>query len=208
MASKKLKIAITLRLSQAQNYSEKRDALSREWPIFLENIGMFPILVPNSINNVEEFLSEMNPDAIILTGGEDIGKNPERDLIEFSLIKYGIKNQLPIFGVCRGMQILNHHFGGSVTFTKNKNHVGKNHLVNTNQRLGSNKISVNSFHNNVILKSDMSEDFEILAECDSDQTVESFIHKKSLLVGVMWHPERDQNDFNLKLVERVLRNDF
>ena len=209
MTSKKLKIAISLRLSQAQNYSEKRDALSRDWPILLEKIGMYPLLVPNSISDIEGLLTEMNPDAIILSGGEDIGKNPERDMIEYALIKYGIKNKLPIFGVCRGMQILNHHFGGSITSTQNKNHVGKNHLVKTNPRLDpSNEINVNSFHENVILKTDLSEDFEILAECETDQTIEAFVNKKSLLVGVMWHPERDQNKFNLKLVERVLRNDF
>lgn len=209
MTSKKLKIAISLRLSQSQNYSEKRDALSRDWPIFLEKIGAYPLLVPNSISNLEDFLTEMNPDAIILSGGENLGENPERDTIESELIQYGIKNKLPIFGVCRGMQIINHYFGGSIRSTQNKNHVGKNHYVKTNSRLHpSNKILVNSFHDNVILKTDLSKEFEILAECETDSTIEAFINKKSLIVGVMWHPEREPNEFNLKLVESVLKNDF
>lgn len=209
MVQKKLKVAITLRLSNAQNYSEKRDALSRDWPIFLEKLDVYPLLVPNSISNVKEFLDEMKPNAIILSGGENIGENPERDLIESSLIEYGINNNLPILGVCRGMQILNHYFGGSISSSKNKNHVDTNHLIKTNQRLGSkNNVQVNSFHDNIILKTDLSKNFEILAECESDQTIEAIVNKKSLLVGVMWHPEREQNEFNLKIVNRILRNDF
>lgn len=164
MDQKKLKVAITLRLSNAQNYSEKRDALSRDWPIFLEKLDVYPLLVPNSISNVKEFLDEMKPNAIILSGGENIGENPERDLIESSLIEYGINNNLPILGVCRGMQILNHYFGGSISSSKNKNHVDTNHLIKTNKRLGfKNNVQVNSFHDNIILKTDLSKNFEILA---------------------------------------------
>ena len=210
MTCEKLKIAISLRLSLAQNYSEKRDALSRDWPIFIEKLGGIPLLVPNSIKNINDFLIEIKPDAIILSGGENLGENQERDTTESHLIKYGIENKLPIFGVCRGMQIMNHYFGGSVTTTNDKKHVGKSHNIQINDsRLDtSNEIIVNSYHDNVIHKTDLSPDFDILAENQNDKTIEALIHKKFPIVGVMWHPERDQNKFNLKLVESVLKNDF
>ena len=37
MNNKKLKIGISLRIVNAENYEEKRDALSQEWPQFLKN---------------------------------------------------------------------------------------------------------------------------------------------------------------------------
>lgn len=210
MTDKKIKIAISLRLSQAQNYSEKRDALSRDWPIFIEKIGAIPLLIPNSIKNIDDFLTETKPGAIILSGGENIGENPERDMTEMNLIKYGIENKLPIFGICRGMQIINHHFGGSITTTNDKKHVATNHNIQFHDsRLNlPNEVIVNSYHDNVINDFDLSSEFEILAKSQSDKTIEAFIHKKFPIVGVMWHPERDQNEFNLKLAERVLKNDF
>lgn len=210
MTDKKIKIAISLRLTQAQNYSEKRDALSRDWPIFIEKIGAIPLLIPNSIKNIDDFLTEIKPDAIILSGGENIGKNPERDMTETNLIKYGIKNELPIFGICRGMQIINHYFGGSITTTNDKKHVATNHQIQFNDsRLNlPNEVNVNSYHDNVISDNDLSQEFEILAKSQSDNTIEAFIHKTFQIVGVMWHPERDQNEFNLKLAKSVLKNDF
>jgi len=208
--TKKMKIAISLRLSLAETYSEKRDALSRDWPIFMEKINVIPLLVPNSLKNIDDFLTEIKPDGIILTGGENIGKNPERDLTELNLIEYGIENKLPIFGVCRGMQIINNFFGGSLTVTNDKKHVGKNHEIQLcDSRLDSlSEIIVNSFHENVIHKTDLSQDVVILAESKHDKTIEAFIHKKFMIAGVMWHPERDQNKFNLEFVERIFKNDF
>ena len=51
---------------------------------------------------------------LVLAGGADIGKNPERDEFELSLIKRAHSNGWPILGVCRGMQIVNYYFGGEV----------------------------------------------------------------------------------------------
>ena len=67
-------------------------------------------------------------DAIIFTGGEDVvpsyyGKaydsvrcesNPARDILEFALIKESMRLQMPVFGVCRGQQILNVALGGTL----------------------------------------------------------------------------------------------
>ena len=67
-------------------------------------------------------------DGIIFTGGEDVvpsyyGKafdsvrcetNPARDVLEFALIKEALRLQMPVFGVCRGQQILNVALGGTL----------------------------------------------------------------------------------------------
>ena len=83
-----LKIGITFRIVKAINYDESRDALSHDWPKFLEKISALPIYIPNSLSNLESFLKELEFDGIILSGGDSIGKTPERDKTEKSLIDF------------------------------------------------------------------------------------------------------------------------
>ena len=75
----KPKIAISLRIVNAANYDEKRDALSHDWPTFLEKLGFNPIFVPNSLSDVIAFLADMKVDGIVLSGGDNIGDTPQRD---------------------------------------------------------------------------------------------------------------------------------
>ena len=77
-------------------------------------------------------------DAILFTGGEDVvpayyGKesdsarcetNPSRDSLEFALIKESFRLHLPIFGVCRGQQILNVALGGTLIIDIPTDHPG------------------------------------------------------------------------------------
>ena len=76
--------------------------------------------------------------AIIFTGGEDVvpsyyGKdcdsarcetNPRRDSLEFALIKESLHLQMPVFGVCRGQQILNVALGGTLIVDIPADHPG------------------------------------------------------------------------------------
>ena len=104
------KIGITTRIVNAQEYEEKRDALSQDWVEFLEIENIIPILIPNNLSNIPLFLKEINLDGIILSGGDNIGDDDERDNTEKQIIEFGISKKIPIFGVCRGMQVLNKFF--------------------------------------------------------------------------------------------------
>ncbi len=72
-----------------------------------------------------------NCDGLLITGGEDV--NPEyygrefdsikcdlpndfRDSLDLLLIENALKHNIPIMGICRGLQILNVYFGGSLIF--------------------------------------------------------------------------------------------
>jgi putative glutamine amidotransferase len=199
-----------MRITNSQTYQEKRDTISHDWLKFFKELNYLPIFIPNLLENVDDFLIELNLDGIIISGGDNLGDDPIRDQTENQVINYGVKNKIPMLGVCRGMQSLNIFFGGKVNLNQAKNHVGKRHNV----RFVTNRIpdlgdvlEVNSFHNNMIAKHDIPDDFKILALCDEDETVEGIIHSKLPIIGVMWHPEREESHIQLKLMDFFKKNE-
>ena len=137
---------------------------------------------------------------------------------EIKIIDYSTRNNIPILGVCRGMQLINEFFNGKNIKSDNLNHVGKYHHVkvknsNFKDMLGE-KLEVNSFHNNLIKKEDVGQELEIFAESEEDSTIEGYFHKIHPIIGVMWHPERDQeqeyqskiiNILNLSIIELTIK---
>jgi len=207
-----LKIGITFRVVEEINYVESRDALSHDWPKFLEKISALPLWIPNSLSNLESFLKELEFDGIILSGGDSIGETPERDKTEQSLIDFAIKNNIPIFGVCRGMQKINQYFGGTYETLSTSEHIGKEHLIDIKQEkfstlLQLKTIKVNSFHHNIITKNTIGKNLTPFAFSKNDGTVEGFYHTKLPIIGVMWHPEREQKKFDELIIQQFF-NEF
>ena len=209
MTKSKPRIGISLRVVNEERYDEKRDALSQEWTFIMEKLDAFPILIPNTLSDVISFLESMELDGLILSGGGNIGDNSERDQTEKKIIEFGISNNLPIFGVCRGMQVLNKYFGGTIVRTTNSEHVGKPHSVSlTNEKfasfLNTDSLKVNSFHYNIIKKDDLGKNLKIFA-LSNDDSIEGFIHEKFPIQAVMWHPEREPNNFNKLILKKFFQ---
>ncbi len=86
-------------------------------------VAIPPINTDDHLNNIIEQL-----DGMLLTGGGDIHPRhynqsckkglgvleETRDLIELKLVEYAMAKQIPIFGVCRGLQLLNVYFKGTL----------------------------------------------------------------------------------------------
>src|SRR6201989_1116282 len=53
-------------------------------------------------------------DALLLAGGVDYGEAPERDAFETALARRAMERDLPLLGVCRGMQLMNVARGGTL----------------------------------------------------------------------------------------------
>ena len=200
-------IGISLRITNAKDYDEKRDSLSHDWVEFLESINIIPILIPNSISNVDDYLKNLHLDGLILSGGDNIGDDKKRDDTETKIIKFGIMNKLPIFGVCRGMQIINNFFNGTIEKTSSMNHVNNSHSIQIHNenfiRFLDNSITVNSFHQNLINKNNIGTDLEIFATSEIDKTIEGFYHRNYPIIGVMWHPERLKNQESQKIISKI-----
>jgi putative glutamine amidotransferase len=211
--TKKLKIGITLRITNAEHYDEKRDSLSHDWYKMFQKINAIPILIPNdyfqSNDDVKNFFEDLSIQGLIFSGGDNIGDNEIRDNAEQLILTYAINTNIPIFGVCRGMQLINDFFGGSLSKASNNDHVKKSHLIDIldndlEKIIPNNSIEVNSFHHNLIHKDNLGKNLIPTATCKNDKTIEAFKHKSLAITSVMWHPEREQNDFN----QLFLKNTF
>ena len=194
------KILLTQRIVKERK--SFRDASEKDLINFLLNLNCISYLVPNSyIKNHKKlnlWLSNINIDALVLSGGNDLGEYKERDDLEKYLIQHCIKKSIPILGICRGAQIIGKFFKNKIV--KVENHVGF-HRVKTFKNFLNNKL-VNSFHNYGIKK--LKKDFEIIAECNKDQSIEAFVHKQKKILGIMWHPERFKK--RRKDQERFIKN--
>lgn len=94
----------------------------------VRHFGGIPVMIP--VLAVKEELEYLmgSIDGLILTGGDDIdpalfGESilndtvqlcPERDLAEYAALDLAVNRNLPILGICRGVQVMNVYFGGSL----------------------------------------------------------------------------------------------
>ena len=81
----------------------------------------------------------VNIPAIVLSGGNNIGDFTSRDKTEGALIRYASSEELPLLGICRGMQMIAHYHGASLVPLTG--HVRKRHRLD-----GEVSWEVNSFH--------------------------------------------------------------
>ncbi len=178
-------VAITQRVAILADRPERRDCLDQAWSLFLKSCGILPILLPNQPDIALELLSTIPVNGIILSGGNDLvaygGDAPERDRTETRLIESSIKSGLPLVGVCRGMELIQHHFG--IPLRKIEGHVTPRQTITIREH----QVVVNSFHE---WGTDQSTaDFNVWGSA-SDGIIKAISRKTLPLHGIMWHPER------------------
>jgi len=176
-------IAITQRVECIEAIDERRDALSQEWTELAERCGFIPLILPNRLTATQELLAAMPVEGILLTGGNDLasygGDAPERDEVERYLIQTAIERQIPLLGVCRGMQMLLDYFG--MPLRRVEGHVRVEHQLDRGE-------IVNSFHG--WGATECRTPLTPLA-WSSDGVLEAAAHRECPWIrGIMWHPER------------------
>lgn len=91
--------------------------------------------------------SDINPKLYGHARGNRTGSGGQRDDVEWALLQQGIKMGIPIFGVCRGGQMLCAAAGGYLIQHVN-NHAGSNHTVVTST---GETLQVNSIHHQMMM---------------------------------------------------------
>lgn len=179
-----------MRITEAAGYVEPRDSISHDWLMRLGEWGLTPVLVPNVVADPADYLERIEADILVLTGGEDLGLTPRRDATEAGLLAYAVSRRLPVFGVCRGMQLINHHFGGRTAPVDG--HVACTHSVALGPAwtgLYGPSAEVNSYHAHGIAPDELASSLRAAA-FDAEGHVEALYHPSLPIAGVMWHSER------------------
>lgn len=200
--------AISMRDDVVAAYGEVRSGLSTEWRDWLSTIGFQGVGILNGTKDIKGLLNRLSPALVVLTGGndtvpgEDKGRvSVARDETEDQLIEWAIGANRPIFGVCRGLHKLNLHFGGRVepALTGDpKAHVATTHPVRLSgpiaRVMGTERVIVNSFHDQAVRKEGVGPDLEICGVSEPDGLVEALAHRNLPIRAVQWHPERPNGE--------------
>ena len=190
------RIVVSQRVDVLENRAEVRDALDQKLVQFLVEIGFLTYPAPNSLVEMQNgellksWLQGIKPEAIVLSGGNNIGDFTSRDKTEDTLIRYASNEKLPLLGICRGMQMIAHYHGASLVPLTG--HVRERHRLD-----GEVSWEVNSFHDFAIESCPTS--FKVFATCTTDGNVEGIKHDYLPWEGWMWHPEREDSFCELQL---------
>ncbi|PIC75963.1 gamma-glutamyl-gamma-aminobutyrate hydrolase [Sporosarcina sp. P19] len=198
--------------------------------------GGVPVMLPVGLEAIEEVCNRL--DGVLLIGGEDVdpflygeephrqlGKVlPERDESELALIKTMADQDKPVFGICRGYQLINVAFGGTIyqdiyaqlsedllqhhqlTDLEFAFHsidiVGDSKLV---EWAGTSEVRVNSLHHQAVREVRAPLVVTAFAKDGVIEAFESTAHR--FVVGVQWHPEamvKREDPLSLKLFEQFI----
>jgi N5-(cytidine 5'-diphosphoramidyl)-L-glutamine hydrolase len=181
-----MRILVSQRRDPVPGRSETRDALDVRWASLLWGLGMLPIPISSGIADTDAYVRSLEPDGVLLSGGNNITESPERDAIESALLRYSMASGTPVLGVCRGMQMINVFLGG--TLAQVEGHIAVRHRLFGPEQDGTRE--VNSYHHQGVVRETIAPGLEILAWSE-DQSIESVRHRSLPWVGIMWHPERE-----------------
>ena len=217
----------------------RRSYVNEDYVISVLKNGGVPFILPVQPDNEIINAQIEQIDGLILSGGHDVVPqnyneepqqkledcSPERDQFDFDLIKAATQKGIPILGICRGMQIINTYYGGSLyqdlsyrnepTFRHMQGHspsqVTHQITIEKNSKLASiiseSQMMVNSFHHQVV--KDVAKNFKIAARAN-DGVIEAIEpNDKSFILGIQWHPEmlhESKPEMNEKIFGSFIKN--
>ncbi len=150
-------------------------------------------------------------DALILPGGGDITPgfygqanhgsssiDTELDLLQIQALEQFVRNKKPVLGICKGMQLINIYFGGTLIQdlpnhaehqiaegdTMHMSYITENCLLS---HLYGQEFIINSNHHQAVDK--LGAGLKIV-QMSHDQVIEGIIHETLPIIAVQWHPER------------------
>ena len=233
---KKPIIGISLDYEADQKYSDfPYYALRANYINSVTKYGGTAILLPFDNDSIDNYINII--DSLILTGGNfDIAPElygdqnthketklkENRTLFETNILNAAIKKQIPILGICGGMQLINVILGGTLIqhipdyMDKPLAHETKpynkaSHIININTNTKLAKLAkqnlqtkVNSSHHQAVAK--LGKDL-ITSATASDGIIEAIEHiHYPYMIGVQWHPEYQLSQLDENLFEELIKN--
>lgn len=197
-----------------------RIGLEPGYVAMLDEVALVPLVLapqlgPESLDSLLEMAS-----GLLLTGGDDIAPerygrspakklgatDPRRDAMEWDALEHALRRRIPVLGICRGLQLINVFFGGtlfqdleterpgSVDHVQASSWAEHSHGVRLaadsilSRALGVTRLEVNSFHHQAVQQPGRG--VSVTGTAD-DGVVEALeCGAAGWVVGVQWHPER------------------
>lgn len=202
------------------NYGDNNSKLAENYYKSVVAVGGVPVIIPvtDDLATIEAIVGRL--DGILLSGGGDMHPRyyneepiPEngtpdelRDRYDVSLIKSAVEYQLPVLGICRGMQVINTVFGGSLYQDINVQYADKKPMCHSQNEersvttqtasvvtdsllysiVNCNTLPINSIHHQAVKR--IADGFRAVAFADDGicEAIESLYYP---ILGVQWHPE-------------------
>lgn len=198
--------------------------LSRSYVEAVQNVGGLAVMLPPDERLLEDPWEALDLiDGLMLAGGADIDPSmygrqahpqtvdtvPERDRFEIALLRAAVERDMPVLGICRGMQVINVAYGGTLlqhlperfghhehlkvigTFD------GADHDVDlidgslAARAAGETHHATKSHHHQGV--DELGEGLRISGSCSLDGLPEAIeMPARRFVLGVQWHPEADE----------------
>ena len=211
----------TPELKQMEHGTFRLHTLNQDYSQAVIAAGGIPVMLPSNNPDIDSLLDRL--DAVIITGGGDIDPeqfgqqhhektneiDAERDAFELAIVHRAIERDMPLLGICRGLQMLNVALGGTL-------HQDIADLVENAQqhkqqdeKIGPNDVSqtvtlsdgdhplrsvatdatieVNSFHHQCI--GELAPSLKVMARTEDDVIEAVYNPNMTFGMAVQWHPE-------------------
>lgn len=188
----------------------------------LDQLGFASVLLApaHAIDSVYSLLEYCH--GLVLTGGGDVdpasygetsrteldGVLQSRDTMEFAALGFAIERELPVLGICRGLQVMNVHLGGTLwqdIDTEISSRIRHQQLGRWEERshdvdiepdsilleaVGAREIHINSFHHQAVRE--LAPRLRVAGRADDGVVEAAELRDYPFGVGVQWHPERGE----------------
>jgi putative glutamine amidotransferase len=204
------------------NWTVLANVLPRSYTLTVQAAGGMALLLPPDDATAEQPAEALDLiDGLLLAGGSDVdpgsygavphpetrGTWPERDRFELGLAHAALERDMPVLGVCRGMQMLNVARGGTLVqhLPDVVGHEDHRHTPGAfgdhevrieagtlaSRAVGAERAAVKSHHHQGV--DELGEGLVAVGWSEADDTIEAIeLPDRTYAVGVLWHPEEDE----------------